>query len=271
MDTHNGATKFLMTVMAFFMTLGILAMVFGGAVFMSVLNRDVVIDQLEDSGYYERLNQWLSENTIQLTQKAQLPESVADGLYDTTVVANHTKEYSVSAVRGLTMAFEPETTSAQLRMQIYAWMEGENMSKGLIDTPAFNTYLAAVDDLYRESIQLSFFRNYTEFRNTYSKTCGWIVAIGCIVACLSGIMMCLSKHPSYMIRSFLASAWVTAIGGGAGLFVSLRNSLQIAPAYFAPTGQALLNQFFYSLLIATGFLLVLAGLLGAVLNILKKK
>lgn len=276
MSDRGKQRKLIMRITAVILTIVMTCISYFAAMLLGNASEGRVRRLLNDSDYYKAQAECIERRLSGITKKAELPESVYKGIFETEEIINITKEYTANRLKGYDGSINQEAVKERIRANLYTYLESEGISKASISTEALNQYLSQAGSIYEQTVNNAFVLNYSSIRHQMIESI--LIALAALLVCA---VLCIifiykmtkmrRKTLSYMNRVLIASVILTAIPSLVCIQSELYKKITFSPSYMENFVHAYVDHIFAAAILISAFWIILAVVLGAAMFKIKHR
>lgn len=232
---------------------------------------------LNRSDYYTAQAKCIEERLHDITKKAELPESIYVGIFETEEIVNITKEYTVNRLKGYGAELNKEAVKERIRANLYSYLEEEKISKSTISMEALNQYLGETGSIYEQTVNNAFVLHYRTMRQELIKSTltAIFILVVCSVFCvifIYNLTKMRRKTLSYINRALIAVVILTAVPPIIGIKLDLYKKIVYSPVYLEGFVHDYVDNLFKTCSILACFWLIIIIILAfAILKIKQRR
>ncbi|MBR1757501.1 MAG: hypothetical protein IJ744_02075 [Lachnospiraceae bacterium] len=268
--------KVLMVILAAMMAieltaLGVAFAILGGGTLQAQTMR-----RLNESDYYALQTDELVKETDAISERAGITGFSSRVTFESEDVTNEIREFTANRIKGSTEELKEDVLKEQLKADLYAFLEENQISKGRLDMSALDLYTMQVFRLYDQIVDNSFVNYYAGLRSRVSQICLIVILamVFFLIVCILfiyGLVKMRRKTISYLIRALIAA---TVLIGGSSLYGYLSGwyqTIPVTPAFMAGFAKSYINGIFGAGMIVSGVYIVLIVICAIAMHVISQK
>ena len=226
------------TIASFVLSIMLTALAYLTGTFLGLFNKDLVIDAMNKSSYYEEVNKYTLEAAIDYATPSNLDSSIFDGVFTLQHTYNEGKSYLIASLDGKKYTIETDSIKDSLRQNINKYISEQNIAADSINNEGINIFIDDVADMYSKNLSVPFLYYYNALKKIIEQI--FMIMLPVIIILSTICLVIIFKSNKWLHRnlrfisySCLAAAIMTSIIPLTLLFTKLYAKLNITPIYFS--------------------------------------
>jgi hypothetical protein len=229
--------SYICSILAFLLSLIFVALFLITGLYLGAFNEKTILSKINESNYYNEVQQELNKNAESIVLKAGLPVSVLENVVTLERVYISGKYYIETALKGSNTDISTEKLRNLLSDNINQYLLENNVDVDKDLTAGVDEIISRVEQEYKRSIQLEFINSVADYKIRFIQVTKIVLPFIVIVAgLLSYLLVRVNKYIHrglrYIAYAVMASTIVNTIIALALLLTKSFQKINVKPKYY---------------------------------------